>query len=165
MLLYRSLVWYNQYIPGRGESEPPGRAFLENSRRETEVDNHDRKRAGQIARLLAEAYTMIRAILAGLDEIMLPSRSGSGDMREAIAVDLMMVYSDILPTVEAPGELLTIIRSALLDWVVLNDLVGVTPGVPATSRRLDTMEEVAEKLALTVSLIRDIAPDLLGDVE
>lgn len=128
------------------------------------MDNHDRKRAGDIARLLAEAYTLIRVILGNLDEILLPSRIGP-DMREAIAVDLMMVYGDILPTVEAPGELLTIIRSALLDWVVLNDLVGVTPGQAATSRRLDVMEELADKLAVTVSVLRDIAPQLFGDVE
>jgi hypothetical protein len=114
------------------------------------VDNHDRKRHGQIARVLAEGAAIIMMILENLDEIVLPLREGTGAM-ERIAADYMMVHRDILPVVAAPPEILALVRSILLDWVILNDLVELGLTAEFTPRRTDTMEELAGRLAASLA--------------
>lgn len=126
------------------------------------MDNHERKRGDLLGRLLAETLIMIYKILVNLDEIRLARRTGDG-MREEISGDLMMVARDILPTVEAEHQVLSVIRTVLLDWVILSDLITLGRAAGITPRRLDTMEELAERLGAILSVIRDMDPDLFED--
>lgn len=129
------------------------------------MDNHDRKRLLQIGKALAETFAIIRVILMNLDQIALRQYVISSEVREQIADDLNMVARDILPTVEAPMETLSILRSVLVDWVILNDLVTLSRLAEPTPRRLDAMEETAERMVLVMDLLRETAPELLGDIE
>jgi hypothetical protein len=117
------------------------------------MDNHDHKRADQIGKMLATSALAIHAILADLDDIRLSFHFGEADLRERISEDYLMVARDILPTVEAPSDLLSIVRTALMDWIVLSDLVSLSQAAGLTRRHLDTMEEVAERLAALLSMI------------
>ena len=126
------------------------------------MDNHERKRGDQLGRFLAEVLVMIMTILVNLDEIRLARRTGDG-IREEISGDLMMVARDILPTVEAQSEILTVIRTAVLDWVILSDLISLAQAEGINSRRLDTMEELAGRLGALMVVIQDMAPDLFED--
>jgi hypothetical protein len=128
-------------------------------------DNSAEKRARQIARTLAVAVTMIRTILVNLDDIRLSLHAADDDMRERIAEDYLMVARDVLASVKAPVELLSIIRSALVDWIVLSDLVSLSRARGANPRQLETMEEMAERLATTMEVIRDLHPELFEDTE
>lgn len=111
------------------------------------MDNHDaRKRLDQLARFLASAAVMIHVALIALDGIRLTGHIGDEAMPEKIAEDFQLVRSHVLDSVEAPEELLAIVRSLLLDWTVLNDLIAISKGVPLTERRLGTMEDFAERL-------------------
>jgi hypothetical protein len=129
------------------------------------VDNFDQKRAQAIARTLAVTVLLIREILVNLDEIRLVMHPADGNVRERIAEDYLMVARDVLPTVEAPGEILSIVRSALVDWIVLSDLVSLSQLTGANSRQLDTMEEMADRLAATMEAIRELYPELFEDRE
>jgi hypothetical protein len=126
------------------------------------VDNHERKRSEQAGRFLAEALIMIMKILVNLDEIRLARRTGDG-MREEISGDLMMVAQDILPSVEAPRELLSVVRAALIDWVIMSDLITLSQAAGVTPRRLDTIEEMAERLAAMMGTVEAMDPDLFND--
>jgi hypothetical protein len=119
------------------------------------VDNHDRKRREDIARTLVDGAIIIMVILKTLDEIGLAPHAGD-DARERIAEDFMLVHRDIIPSVEAPAEILALVRSILLDWVTLNDLVALGTATEITPRRLDTMEELAARLVATMGAARDL---------
>lgn len=119
------------------------------------MDNRDQKRADQIGKVLAMAVLAIHAILADLDDIRLSLHFGEADLRERVSGDYLLVARDILPTVEAPAELLSIVKTALMDWIVLSDLVSLSQEAGLTGRRLDTMEEVAERLTSLLAVLRE----------
>lgn len=119
------------------------------------MDNHDRKRREQIARVLAEGAIIIMMILRTLDDIVLHPHQ-EDDARERIAEDLMLVHRDILPEVDAQPEILALARSTLLDWVTLNDLVTLGTATEYTPRLLHTMEELAERLAYSMAAAREL---------
>lgn len=129
------------------------------------MDNHDRKRSEQVAHHLAEIAVIIHLMLRGLDRIVLHLHTEADDMRERIADDFLMVAESVLPTVEAPGELLAMIRSTLLDWVVANDLMSLMQAAGVTPRRLTTAEAVTERCAITLAALHDLAPDLFRQDE
>ena len=124
------------------------------------MDNHERKRRDQIARHLAELAIIIRMMLEGLDRIVLALHIEADDMRERIADDFLMVADNVLPTVDAPGELLAMARATLMDWVVANDLVSLMQATGVTPRRLATAEAVIERCAVTLAALHDLAPGL-----
>jgi hypothetical protein len=127
------------------------------------VDNHARKRREQIAEVLAAGYMYIRVMLMNLDGIGMAPHSGP-DARDRIAEDLMMVRNDVLPTVDKPDELLSVIGGMLLDWVVTNDLVtlaSLTGG--GSPRQLDTMEDMASRFIAHQEVLEQLAPELFRE--
>jgi hypothetical protein len=126
------------------------------------VDNREQKRLGQFTRLLGMTLITILGILLNLDEIRLARRTGEG-LREEYAGDLMMVANDVLPQVKAPGTILVVTRMVLTEWVILHDLLVLAQETGATPRRLDTIDEAAERLGALMGGLQDMAPGLFED--
>ncbi len=125
------------------------------------MDNHERKRREYIAKVLADAAVLIRVMLLNLDGIGLALHEGT-DVRDRIADDFMVVYANILPSIDAPPEVLALIRSLLLDWVNLDSLVNLVIAGDIHPARADAMEELAERVSMTITAARDIQPGLFG---
>ncbi len=119
------------------------------------MDNHDRKRRDQVARMLADGAVIILLMLRTLDDIRLYPHTEAG-ARERVAEDLMMVRRSILPTVEAEPEALALVASILLDWVTLNDLVSLGKETGYTPRLFDTMDDLASRLAMGLVAAREL---------
>jgi hypothetical protein len=124
------------------------------------VDENERKRLAYIATTLADAAALILVMLQNLDGIGLIFHTGP-DARDRIADDFMLVYANILPTVDAPPEVLALIRSVLLDWVTLDSLATfISAGT--TKARAEAAEELADRVSVTITAARDHFPGLFG---
>ena len=124
------------------------------------MDDLDRqKRRHYIAGILATSVLLIRVILQNLDGIGLAHHTGP-DTRDRIADDFMMVYANILPALDASPEVVALLRSTLLDWVTLDSLVKLETISEIHDSRSDAMEELAERIGMSITIARENWPEL-----
>lgn len=112
-----------------------------------------------IAAILVRAALALRLVLLNLDDIRLAAHQGD-DTRDRIADDFMMVREDILPTVNAPEELLALIQSIILDWINLDSLAKLETLTELPQARYDAIEELAGRIAMTITVAHENWPDL-----
>lgn len=125
------------------------------------MEDDERKRRDDIIGVLAGAVQLIHQMLLNLDGLRLTLHTGP-DMQERIAEDFLLVHRDVLPTVEAPDEVLAMLRSILLDWITLDSLIGLHAAGALTPARSQAMEELAGRLASELSVSAELWPGLFG---
>lgn len=119
------------------------------------------KRRHYVTAILVSTALLLRTMLANLDDIRLAHHTGD-DARDRIAEDLMMVYAHILPTVDAPPEVLGAFQLFLMDWVNLDSLLDADSIIPLSPARAEAMELLAGKMATNMTMARDAWPGLFG---